>query len=307
MTDLIRVHCPQCSRRLRVPSAAAGILAGCPDCGQQFHIPRPEQSDGPAPDGPTGAGLAALVCGHCGQQMEMHLSEVDALAGHTLACPACGWLFEVGGNGNEGELGRLAAAGGPAPPRRAFKKPSNAGPVAALAAVAVVAAIGLSVWAINSVGGPESPGREATPAAQASGHGAEDVPGPPAGALAERLSASRTLIDAQHGDELRAAATLAASERAALGRRLVNKANGLSSAELETKVLLLATGGRLMLSAPSGPKAGRDAVEQSITALTTRHPMVDPRTVPEIAVGVDAVQSTTGERLLGGGGRGFFE
>ena len=38
----MKVHCPGCSKPLRVPKTASGRRARCPDCHRVFRVPQPE-------------------------------------------------------------------------------------------------------------------------------------------------------------------------------------------------------------------------------------------------------------------------
>jgi uncharacterized paraquat-inducible protein A len=38
--NLLRFHCPNCSRRLKAPNSAAGHWAKCPQCGTLVQVPR---------------------------------------------------------------------------------------------------------------------------------------------------------------------------------------------------------------------------------------------------------------------------
>lgn len=82
------IHCPSCSRQLRVPEELAGHLVKCPGCGQTFtasfapaagEVTAKPQAP-PAPPEPAKPPAATRPCPYCGELMALSASQ----------CPACG-------------------------------------------------------------------------------------------------------------------------------------------------------------------------------------------------------------------------
>lgn len=336
MSDLFRVHCPGCGKRLRVPTAAVGQFAACPKCREQFLIPEP-QPEPPAPPadgqsfpwreaesdlddepqyeadpgpGASQVGLALLICGRCGQTMQVDLADPEHVSGSLLACPGCGWRFSLHGGNDEPapqspdqHLQQMAGGYAPSAPRRRLvrRRPAvNAG-------IVVFGVVLLALLIFGAIAFIKSTRESNKPAAGQTRQREPALVGL-SPALAAQLQSARKSVAATWGTQMRDVRnTPGVEDDVQLARQMLRAAQQPAGGDLALRCLLLAEGGRLMCIDPQNVKAAGQAIVQSMETITSVHRNLDPRAVPELGNALHEFKQRTGQDLLGSGDIKFFQ